>query len=258
MYHKHAVWCQCAAVFTAVLAASSLLSIQHLTLYVDVYWSFVFGTFALLRFIIAEHAPVFGISQVTWLNMHPRTAVNLVLLVWSCSVWQTRLAFLQLPFLAAALRFTHDDVVLLAACAVRTFTAWDGSLVIMVLMVMLRRNEPNVVQKSLASREQKYRFFIQATEIVLQSAVLWLLRCEHRFPHAVRWTPVAVGLMCIGVACGWCHLNVARTSVSRNAIIMRGGHGMAASLKAAQACPVCCQHISSLDMESSFSGPSGI
>ena len=36
MYRKHAVWCQCAVVFTCVLALASVLSVQYLTVGVDV------------------------------------------------------------------------------------------------------------------------------------------------------------------------------------------------------------------------------
>ena len=50
----------------------------------------------------------------------------------------------------------------------------------------------------------------------------------------------------------WCKYNVKETKISRNAIIRDQGHGMAASLTAAQKCNVCKKCLTALDMESSF------
>lgn len=256
MYEKHAVWCQCAVVFTFVLAVSSTMSVQHLTLAVDVYWSGVFMTLAFLQFAIAEHAPIFGVTQTSWLKLQPNTFAYAVLLTWSFTSWQGMVACVHVPVLAAALRWRNPKVVLVAACAVRTVVSWDTCLLALYALLALRHRPPSILNKSMASREQKQRFLRKSVEIWLQSVALWLVRCEHRFPHVVRRTPMVTGVVAIVLALVWCHLNVAKTRVSQNAIIVGDGHGMAASLAAAEACPICCQHLTALDMESSFSDAS--
>lgn len=252
MYLKHGVWCQCASVFTFVLAASSVLSLQHLTLTVDVYWSLVLLVVASLHFILAEHAPVFGFFTETWFKLHPDSMVHACLFGWSLMRWQPTAGYVGLAVVASALLYRKPVHVLVVACATRFVLTWDACLLTMLALLATYYRRPDVRNKSIASREQKQRFLIKSTQILLQSVALWLLRCEHRFPHVVRWTPIISGLVGIGVAAVWCHFNVAVTRVSRNAIIVDVGHGMAASLKAAEACPVCSRHLTALDMESSF------
>ena len=257
MYRKHAVWCQCAVVFTCVLAMASVLSVQYLTVGVDVYWSSVLVTTAALHFILAEHAPVGGISTQRWMRLQPNTLAHAVLLVWSLCRWHTAVAWLHLPGLVAALAVKQANIVLAVACLARLVFAWDACLGVMLLLLAVGQYKPNVINKSMASREQRQRFLAKATQIVLQSVALWCVRCEHRFPHVVRWTPLFMGLVGLAGAMLFCHVYVAPTKVSHNAIIVAHGHGMAASLTAAEQCPICRQHLTALDMESSFSETSG-
>lgn len=258
MYDKHAVWCQCALVFTIVLAVASFLSIQSMTLAVDVYWSVLLIQFALVRFILAEHAPVFGISTLTWFKLHPNTVVYTVILSWSVTRWNSTMALVHIPLLAGAILFKKSDLVLLLATVVRMCTSWDACLCALLVLMGLQKRRPSVRNKSIASWEQKRRFALMTSEILAQSVALWTLRCEHRFPHAMRWTPVFAATFGVLMAVVWCHFNVANTSVSHNAIIVENGHGMAASLKAANACPGCRKNLTALDMESSFSDSSDI
>lgn len=253
MYNKHAVWCQCAVVFACVLAASSGLSIQYLTVGVDIYWSIVLTILAALHFILAEHAPVFGISTQRWMKWHPSAMAHAILLVWSTSRWQTTVAWLHLPFLVGALRLKQADMVLACACLVRVVFVWDVCLFVMLLLLAVGQYRPKLINKSIASREQKQRFMVKSVQIFLQSVALWYIRCEHRFPHVVRKTPLVAGFVCVVGAIMYCHFFVAPTKVSHNTIIVGRGHGMAASLTAAQKCPICRQHLTALDMESSFS-----
>ena len=158
MFKKHAVWCQCAVVFAFVLAISSVLSIQSITVDVDIYWSIVFAAHAFLHFVIAEHGPMFNISPQTWLKMHPNTMANACLLFWSIPSWHASIAYLGLPVIAAASLYKKPDIVLAIAAVTRTIFYWDTALITMFALLAISRKKINVQNKSMASIQQKQRF----------------------------------------------------------------------------------------------------
>jgi len=257
MYEKHAIWCQCAIVGMFILAVASILSIQHITFSTDVYWSTIFFVCSTIEFIVAEHAPCFHIPTDIWVKIGylQKTTVYGIVLTWSIySREATWVRWFHIPasILIGGL-LQNPFVVLAAATLARCVTSWDIPMTLLVTLVLIHLSNPNVVGKSIASKQQKQRFAIKAISIVLESILLWLVRCEQRFPNIVRWKPLVAAVLGIIMAVMWAEYNVMDTTQSFDCKIVKNGHGIAASLRAAKDCPVCRQCLTALDMESSFS-----
>ena len=261
MYQKHAVWCQCVIMGMFVLTVASILSIQSITFATDIYWSVVFLLTSTTEFIVAEHAPVGHISTTTWvkIGVAQKTVVYAIILTWSIySGEQSWMQWIHIPTaVVIGFLFQNPLPVLTVATITRMATSPDFSLLLLVLLSSIHFKRPNIINKSMASKEQKQRRAIKAVAILLETIVLWLIRCEHRFPNIVRWKPLGAAALAMILSAIWCEYNVMDTIQSDNVIIVGHGHGMAASQRAAQNCPVCLKQLTSLDMESSFYDTNG-
>lgn len=257
MYNKHAVWCQCVLVGMFVLSTAALLSIQDITLSTDIYWTCILLTTSTIQFVVAEHAPVAGISVDKWMQLGriQKAVTYVIMFTWSTTAWQAYwIQWAHVPVgIIAGIFLKKHWLILVFALVYRTILIWDATLVTIALLLIVNLLKPEVINKSIASRQHKQTIAIKAGRLFLETVVLWLLRCEHRFPHVIRWRPLAVAAISIATAALWCEYNVMDTIQSNNVVIVGRGHGIAASLRAAQACPVCLKHITSLDMESSYS-----
>lgn len=262
MYNKHAVWCQCVIVGIFVLATASLLSIQNITFDTDVYWSFILLVTSTIQFIVAEHAPVAGISTDNWMRIGriQQTTLYAIMLTWSTVTWQTSswIQWVHIPVGMLVGVFVNGHIVLAIGAVARMTATFDATLIIMGLLLVTHLKKPNVINKSIVSKEHKQTIAIKAVSLFLEAIILWLLRCEHRFPHVVRWRPLAAATVSIVLAALWCEYNVMDTIGTDRVIIVRTGHGIAASLRAGRSCPVCTKCLTSLDMESSFSGANAL
>ena len=262
MYNKHAVWCQCVLIGMFVLSAASLLSIQNITFDTDIYWSGVLLLTSIIEFIVAEHAPVAGISVDMWMRIGriEKTTTYAIMLTWSTVAWQPSwIQWAHVPAgIMAGLALKNTNFVLATAVVARMTTTLDITLVVMFILLAINIKKTNVVNKSIVSYEHKKTIAIKAISIFLEAVILWLLRCEQRFPHAVRWRPLVAATLSIVVAALWCEYNIMDTVGSDRVMIVRNGHGIAASLRAARACPVCTKCLTSLDMECSFSGANAL
>jgi len=257
MWDKHSVWSQCALVFPATLALACLFSCQHFTLHEDVYWSCVFGVSTVLQFLAAEHGP-FGYDTHMWqtLSAHKLFIVRCIILT-SCvtqwSVWWR--AAILIPLCGVSLLAQQYHHILLGAVVVHNVllgTSWVHILSYWCVERWANYYFSKTIETSLADKTIKYAYGCTAVSIVLENIVLWSLRCQQRFPHTFRWSPLCIGLIACAVAFAWAEFNIQDTLVSQNTIIKRRGHNVAASLTAAKACPQCCSCLTSLDMESSF------
>lgn len=258
MYNKHAVWCQCVLMGKFVLSAASLLSLQNITFDTDIYWSVVLLVTSFIEFIVAEHAPAAKLSVDTWMRMGciQKTTVYAIMLTWSTVAWQPSwIQWAHIPIgIVTGLFLKNTKLIVAAAAVARITTTVDATFVVMCILLALQFKKPNVINKSIVSREHKQTIAIKAASIFLETIILWLLRCEQRFPHVIRWRPLVAAGLSIVVAALWCEYNVMDTVGTDRVVIVRNGHGIAASLRAARACPVCTKCLTSLDMESSFSG----
>lgn len=258
MLGKQAIWCQCATVFHITLTAACISSLQRMTVVMDVYWFVYFAVATIIRFASAEHATILGIPPDTWLRGE-RILTNVIastVILWSVFHWSVFNYIAATLVMSVAFSYVSPLAVSIIVVVWMSTTTTYSILFVIILWALSQRWTDhwfhNSIGKSIASDELRCAYLGKTTIIITEALLLWYIRCLHRFPHTFRWHPVLFGSLMVLLACIYCHLNVKRTHVSRNAVIKRVGHGMAASLTAAKACPVCKTCLTQLDMESSF------
>jgi hypothetical protein len=257
MYNKHAVWRQCASVIPIVMALATTLSIQSITFSNDVYWAIVLWTSTTIQFMAAEHGS-FYFTTDTWqkLQQYREFVIRCMMTTWSLvGLDISQHLMLVVLFCVCSLflqRYYNFTLLPVLLWNIVTLNLIQWIPVYFVLTYLRERMFEKSIGTSLASPPIRQAYGLSTALIVIESIILWSLRCQYRFPYTFRWTPfIASGVGCF-VASAWCSISIQDTKVSRNAIIKKRGHGMAASLTAAENCPVCCKCLTSLDMEASF------
>jgi len=248
MYNKHAVWCQCATIFYFAFALSIFSSFKYFLQ--DTYWGLLFLSIGVVRFCHAEHAPCFNITIDHWIKIN-RTITGLVIGTICSNVLfsdTTYLFLCQVAFLVMH-HFINTKIILPIIMLIQLTSS---QITLLPIYCALKLYTINNIGKSTASKEQKLRFAKFSVQIILETLILWTIRCSQRFPFSVRWKPIICSCLMLSCVFVYCHLYTKPTKVSRNSIITSKGHGMTASLTAANGCEICMSTLSSLDMESSF------
>jgi len=241
------VWCQCATIFYFTFAVSIFSSFKYFLQ--DTYWGLLFLSVGVVRFCHAEHAPYFGITIDQWIKMN-RTITGLVIGTICSNILFSDITYLflcQVAFLTMH-HFINTKIVV----PIFVLIQLTSNLTLVPIYCALKLYTIDNIRKSMASKEQKLRFAKFSLQIILETLILWTIRCGQRFPFSVRWKPIICSFFMLLCVLVYCHLYTKPTKVSRNSIITRKGHGMTASLTAVNGCEICLSTLSSLDMESSF------
>lgn len=246
MYNKHGVWCQCATIcyFTFALSIFSSFSILK-----DAYWGLLFLSVGIVRFCHAEHAPCFGITIEYWIQIN-RTITGLVIGTICSNILFSDGSYLfacQVIFVIVH-HFINTKIIL----PIFVLIQLTSKMTLLPIYCALKLYPIDIIGKSMGSNEQKLRFAKFSLQILLETLILWTVRCGQRFPFSVRWKPIIYSFFILLSVFVYCHFYIKPTRVSRNSIITKKGHGMTASLTAANDCETCLSTLSSLDMESSF------
>ncbi len=247
MYNKHAVWCQCATIFYFIFALSIFSSFKYFLK--DTYWGLLFLFAGVVRFCHAEHAPCLGLNISHWIKIN-RTITGLVIGTICSNIFfsdTTSLFLCQVTFVIVH-HFINTKIVLPIVVLIQL----TSNITLLPLYCALKLYTVDNVGKSMASKEQKLRFAKFSIQLVLETLILWTIRCGQRFPFSVRWKPIICSFLILLCVLAYCHLYIKPTKVSRNSIITKKGHGITASLTAANGCEICLSTLNSLDMESSF------
>lgn len=246
MYNKHAVWCQCATMFNFTFALSVFSSYSILK---DTYWGLLFLSVGVVRFCHAEHAPCFGITIDHWIKIN-RTMTGLVIGTICSNILFSEITplFLCQVIFVIVHQFINTKIILPLFVLIQL----ASNITLLPIYCALKFYPQNNIGKSMASKEQKLRFAKFSMQIILETLILWTIRCGQRFPFSVRWKPIICSFVILVCVLVYCQMYIKPTKVSRNSIVTTKGHGMTASLTAANGCEICLSTLSSLDMESSF------
>jgi hypothetical protein len=247
MYNKHAVWCQCATVFYFTFALSIISSFKYLLL--DTYWGLFFLSLGVVRFCHAEHAPLLGIRIEHWIQIN-RTMTGLLIGTICSNILFSETLYVvtcQVIFVISH-HFLNTKIVLPLFVLIQSMS----NITLLPIYCVLKLYPINNKGKSMASIEQKLRFAKFSLQIILETLILWSIRCSQRFPYNIRWKPILCSFFILSCVLVYCHFYIKPTNVSRNSIITRKGHGMTASLTAVVGCELCTSTLILLDMESSF------
>lgn len=275
MLYKHGIWRQCALTLKIVMAIGSVVSMHWESLGSDIPWSFFFTIVALVHFICAEHRTVRGVTPDVWCKLAIRAdyATQYLVALWilvrpftehAWLLWCCIIVASSNPWTFTAhnhhtLYIVPTSLVVYTVCLIGDIeltqlaallfaTAYSG---LRYARAIKRSQLPTTSHACAAIR---HLAGLDAAIHIVEALFLWYLRCAHRFPHAFRWSPVLTGCVTLTGACLWAHVNTRDTVVSRNSIIqsLPEYHFIATSLAAAKKCHVCVEHLTSLDMESSF------
>jgi hypothetical protein len=253
---KHAIWCQCVTIFHVAITLACISSFQNITKGPDIFWSTVCVINTIVLFVEAEHAPIVFTTD-TWqtINNYREKIIWSVFatfngpknpLIYQCfAILLIFICFQKLPFLWSISIFGISFF----------WGSWSVKLLFCIYVFAIYQRHRlfhSVINQSIAGTNLKKAYAAKSIHIFLEGIFIWYLRCLHRFPHEFRWKNVFIGMVAVFLSFLYCSFRVKKTKTSRNAIIKSYGHGMAASLTAAKACPVCRQCLTALDMESSF------
>lgn len=272
MLYKHGIWRQCAITLKIVMAIGSVVSVHWKSLGSDIPWSFFFTIATLVHFICAEHRTVRGVTPDAWCKLAIRVdyATQYLVALWilvrpftehAWLLWCCIIATSSHPWTFAAHKH-HTLYIVPTSLTVYTVVMFPDVQHIALLLATaysglryaraLKRSQLSTTSHACATI--RHLAGLDAVIHIVEALLLWYLRCAHRFPHAFRWSPVLTGCVATVGACVWAHVNTRDTVVSRNSIIqsLPEYHFIATSLAAAKKCHVCVEHLTSLDMESSF------
>ena len=265
MWNKHAIWCQCASVASAVLTLAALVSVRTFSASIDLYWTTILGAQCVAQFFAAEHTHL-GYTPEQWhiFEQKRSLACHWLVAAWSVFHWtNSRALFVStLACMVAVLplRWTrkHQRYILPATTLLVCVRAplhlrtWTRTLPWLISQHYCRR--VRLHNTSMAGTAIKQQYAWRAAAILAESCLYWSFRCTQRFPHTFRWGPLWTALCAVLLAAAICQRWVAPTRVSHNAIIQSGaaGHWMAASIASAQRCSACAKRLTALDVESSF------
>ncbi len=259
MWQKHSVWCQCVLSIPIILSFSTIASTQSITFDMDIFWSLILFTSTFIQFVEAEHGVLYK-SQDFWKTIYDiRSNVILyIILIWTLTQWPMS-SYIYSLFITSIVSILtrHKNIYTIAVLIPVALSMPNYTIFILMYGISLYLKNyyfKKSIGTSVADMPIKLAYANKTMAIVFESIILWSIRCSHRFPHTFRWKPFIYGILCCIVCIIWCEFNIKKTKVSRNAIIHKLGHGMAASLTAAQKCNVCKKCLTTLDMESSFGG----
>lgn len=248
LFHKHAIWCQCASLISTTLALSALFSMQRITWNQDIYWSIVLGTTTFLNITVAEHGfrpEIMAKIASVW------SGIVYMLIVTGNNNWFSYVGTI-IGMIIGAIVPQYSYLILLLAL----FSYPSGLTIVLIVKVSAEYKYKDllnsVVGKTTANINVKKAIGAKAIGIVSETLLLWHLRCHYRFPHLYRWTPVVYSLCMCSCGIVWCHYYIAPTVVCRKSVIRAIGHGLTPSLQAAKKCKVCSSTITHLDIEDVF------
>jgi hypothetical protein len=93
----------------------------------------------------------------------------------------------------------------------------------------------------------------KAINVLLESVLLWVLRCESRFPHKMRYTPPIIATISIVFSAVYCQYFILDTKVSVKSSIksIDINHPLTPSLNAILRCEQCMKCLTNVDIEDS-------
>lgn len=258
MYNKQAVWIQIMTSVHVVFFFACILSFQIQSFKQDAIWTLVFALSSVTHFSVAEHRNLGKLKLSTIMNIAYYIDSFLhVLMIFGCliSVNWTNLLFLFL--FSVCIRKMPQRysqwvfmVILLNGLNLYTF------LVLFRVALQYKRQQylKLTVTQCHATIYLKKSVACQALYVLLQAFILWVIRCESRFPHILRYTPLSIAAITILFATIHCHYNVLETKVSEKSSITSDNnhHPLTPSMNAIMGCEQCRKQLSNIDLEDSI------
>lgn len=254
MLNKQAVWIQIVSCSHLVFFLACLLSFQSISLKQDSIWTILFGFSSFLHSVVAEHCAIGQVKLSTILVMYHYFSPFIDILVaigcyfpinWTNLFLMTILSLClhQIPhkysrwFLIFGLLNGITGYSLLISC--RLFLQYKRQ---QFLHACLNQSQASIyLKKSVACK---------TGDVIVEALLLWSIRCESRFPHKIRYTPILIAAIAIISAAVYCQYTIAETKVSeKSTIILIGDHCLTPSFHAILHCEQCQKCVTNVDIE---------
>lgn len=257
MYNKQAVWIQIMTSVHVVFFFACILSFQIQSFKQDAIWTLVFALTSVTHFSVAEHRGIGKLKLSTIMDVayYFDSFLN-VLMILGCfvSVNWTNLFFLlvfSVCIRKIPQRYSQWVVLVILLNGIRLYTF----LVLFRVALQYKRRQylKLSVTQCHATIYLKKSVACKAIIVLLESVLLWMVRCESRFPHNLRYTPLSIAAITILFATIHCHYNVLETKISEKSSIssVNINHPLTPSMNAIMGCEECRKHLSNLDIEDS-------
>jgi hypothetical protein len=258
MFNKQAVWIQTAVCCHVTFFLACLLSFQNISFKQDAIWTLLFAFSSFLHFTVAEHRGLGKLKLSTIMDVAYYLESFLhVLMVWGCMIsvnWTNIFYMIVMSVCIRKMPQRYSQwvfmVVLLNGINLYTFL-----VLFSVAMQYKRRQYLKLsVTQCHATIYLKKSVACQALYVLLQAFILWVVRCESRFPHKLRYTPILIAMIATIFATIHCHYYVLETKISEKSSIssVNINHPLTPSMNAIMGCEECRKHLSNIDVEDSI------
>ena len=258
MFNKQAVWIQIAVCCHITFFLACMLSFQTFSFKQDAIWTLLFALTSFFHFTVAEHCDFGKLKLSTVMDVaYYFDSFLHVLMVWGCMVsvnWTNLFYMIVMSVCIRKMPQRYSQwvfmVVLLNGINLYTF------LVLFSVAMQYKRQQylKLSVSQCHATIYLKKSVGCQALYVLLQAFILWMVRCESRFPHKLRYTPIIFAACATISAIVYCHYYVLETLVSVTSTIssVNIAHPLTPSLNAIMQCEQCRKQLSNIDLEDSI------
>jgi len=258
MINKQAVWIQIMTSVHVVFFLACFLSFQIQSFKQDAIWTLLFALSSVTHFSVAEHRNVWQLKLSTMMNIayYLDSFLDILMIFgFLVSVNWTNLFFifvLSVCIRKIPQRYSQCVVLFIFLNGIH----WYTFLVIFrfALQYKTRQYLKKSVTQCHATIYLKKSVACKAINVLLESVLLWVLRCESRFPHKMRYTPpiiATISIVCITVYCQYFILDTkvsVKSSIKSIDII---NHPLTPSLNAILRCEQCMKCLTNVDIEDS-------
>ena len=257
MFNKQAVWIQIVVCCHITFFLACLLSFQTFSFKQDAIWTLLFALTSFFHFTVAEHCDFGKLKLSTIMNVaYYFDSFIRVLMIFGCFIsvnWTNLFYMLVLSVCLRKIPQRYSQwvfmVILLNGIQLYTF------LVLICVALQYKRQQylKLTVTQCHATIYLKKSVGCQALYVLLQAFILWMVRCESRFPHKLRYTPIIFAACATISAIVYCHYYVLETLVSVTSTIssVNPYHPLTASMNAIMQCEQCRKQLSNIDLEDS-------
>ena len=258
MFNKQAVWIQMAVCCHITFFSACILSFQNISFKQDAIWTLLFALTSFNHFMVAEHQGLGKLKLSTVMDVaYYFDSFLHVLMVFGCLISVNWTNLFYIFICSVCIRKMPERysqwvfmVILLNGIQLYTF------LVLICVALQYKRQQylKLTVTQCHATIYLKKSVACQAVYVLLQAFILWMVRCDSRFPHKLRYTPLIFAACATIFATIHCHYNVLETFVSVTSSIksVNINHPLTPSMNAIMQCEQCRKQLSNIDLEDSI------
>ena len=253
MFNKQAVWIQIALTGHLTFVLSCILSIQGMSLKQDLIWSLIFTVTSIIPCIVAEHGFYnINIDTMVTISHYIDSTTDILVVIGSqitinwfniCLITIVGISKQKLP-----VKYTRWFLL------VGLIHGYSFLSVLILCRLLLQYKQLTFLNQCITNTHAtiflKKSVGCKTLNILVEGYILWQMRCLHRFPHRLRYTPLCFAFISICSAIVYCYYYIADTKTSQKSVIQEiTDHGIHPSYNAILQCESCKKCLTNIDVE---------